>query len=952
MLVGALAILAVMVVAIYLARRIIAREVLVGWLESRGVRADVNIERFEVDGVTASIRVGPPEAPELSVERVEVVYAARGFWSARPLGVDVSSVRLVRPVVRASLRDGVLSLGSLDPIVDEFRRRPPEPDATKPLILVEGGRARVETDYGLLALQADARIADAKLMSLDARLGPTELSGEGLKSQIAAGALSLRTTGDRIAISLRLRAPAVAADAGAAERVDLSLAGLAPYPDFEGKRGDGGVTATLAASAQTLRSGRSEAGEAALTARFEGRATGWADTLALAGPIRASLRAGEVRAPDAHASELDAGFAGQVRWSAKDWRVQGAASGGLRGGWSALDAPAAQDAAELAALKRAAADFALSAPAVAIAAGPQTLRVGLPAPIQARGRNGVRAVLSAKAGEPLYGDGSGAFRLYLTGGEAPEVDLAVGRYTLTEEGLDAAVAANADGSFGPMREAIVATSGTLAVQGGAVSFVQAGCHPARVSRIELGETDITGVEGRICAGEGPLFSLDQGRWRARARLDGLRAEAPFLETRIEEAAARLAADGAGQDLKLTTQVAQARLIDTASETRFQPVQAAGNASLAGERWTGRFDLSDSAGRALGVARLEHDMRAQRGGVVLDTGELVFAQGALQPGDLSPMASALGPPVDGRARFEGGMEWSGETLSSSGVLKVPSLAFRSAAGPVVGLSGTIRFTSLVPLETAPGQQLRVESVESLAPLTHIALDFQLVDELLKVQAGSLEVGGGRLELEPLTAPLSGAAFEGVVLVEGVQLSDLVARSPFADRVSLDAKVSGRLPFVLGPEGVRFIEGQLHAVQPGRLSIRREALSNVAAEGGEAAVADGPAATLPAPQETNTVTEFAFQALENLAFESLSAEVNSLPEGRLGVLFKIQGAHEPPQEQSLELGIGDLLRKDLLQRRLPLPSHTKVNLTLDTTLNLDQLLKDFAETQRAGSGAVQP
>lgn len=178
--------------------------------------------------------------------------------------------------------------------------------------------------------------------------------------------------------------------------------------------------------------------------------------------------------------------------------------------------------------------------------------------------------------------------------------------------------------------------------------------------------------------------------------------------------------------------------------------------------------------------------------------------------------------------------------------------------------------------------------------------------------------------------------------------MVERSPFADHVSLDARVKGRLPFVMSPEGIRFINGRLEAIQPGRLSISREALSGVKAEGGAAATPQ-----VAAPDETNTVTEFAYQALENLAFDSLSAEVNSLPKGRLGVLFKIKGEHAPPKEQELRLSLFDLFKRDILKRKLPLPSHTKVDLTLDTSVNLDQILADFAETQRArGSGGVQP
>jgi hypothetical protein len=51
--------------------------------------------------------------------------------------------------------------------------------------------------------------------------------------------------------------------------------------------------------------------------------------------------------------------------------------------------------------------------------------------------------------------------------------------------------------------------------------------------------------------------------------------------------------------------------------------------------------------------------------------------------------------------------------------------------------------------------------------------------------------------------------------------------------------------------------------------------------------------------------------------------------------------------------DLISKKFLNRKLPLPSGTGVNLTLDTTLNLDDLLADYAEFRKLhGSAKVQP
>ena len=216
-----------------------------------------------------------------------------------------------------------------------------------------------------------------------------------------------------------------------------------------------------------------------------------------------------------------------------------------------------------------------------------------------------------------------------------------------------------------------------------------------------------------------------------------------------------------------------------------------------------------------------------------------------------------------------------------------------------------------------------------------------------------MGGGTLAFEPFTLPFkAGEPWKGVLNFQGVQIKELVEASPFGDRVDLEARLTGRVPFEVRPEGVRVAGGTLAAIEPGRLSILREALTTVGAEGG-AVTAVGPVPAEVAPEATNAFTEFAYQAMEHLSFDQLDAEVNSLDNGRLGVLLHVKGEHTPPQKQEIRLTIMELIRRDFMNKTLPLPSGTKVDLTLDTSLNMDQLLKDFADYQALrGSQAVQP
>lgn len=979
--------------AVYLTRRAIAREVLIGWLEARGVPAEVEFREFEFGGFTARVRAGPHENPDLSVARVEVRYGFTGFWSGEPLGVRVSSVRLHSPMLKGSFKDGKLSLGSLDPLIEEFTKRPPQPDAPQPRVEIYRGLARFDTDYGLLRLRGDGRMQNGKLMALEARLEPVRLKGPGLEATLGEAVLRQATTRDRVDVLLvapvtELKTGDLSARGG---RLRLSLQG--PYPDLKRRKGDGRVVAHLALQADGVAKAGDKVDGLDLAANFDGSVTGWVENLALQGDgdLKVSARGGEVAGIELAGLQADASL-GDVRWTrtagdvvsaevstrlaaasaqAGDLKLTAAKGdfGGLvafdprrvdvalrgaiaaRGAWTGLGRPLAGDPAETAALKRALAGFQFTANSVAVSASRDGVAVSLGVPALVRTDSGGEIRLQ-RAGGPVYADGVGAFELKVAGGGLPQAELVVDRYRLTQDGLMAAVALKTKGGFAPVEAAELDAAGELRVAGGGVSFSASRCVPLSAGHVELGENDLKALSGRICPTSAPLLTLGDGAWRLRGRAEGVSAALPSLEARLSEASGQIDLRGAGASISGQVQLAGARIEDTAAETRFRPVRVSGRAAARGGGWTGGFSLADLAGRRLAAGDLRHGADG-RGAIDFDTGLLTFEPGGLQPAAVSPMAAMLGPPVNGRAQFAGQIAWSPGASTSRGRLSVERLDFVSPMGPVVGLSGDVQFTSLIPLAAAPGQALRAQAINTLVPLTDVDVRFGLANEAAVVEGARLAVGDGTLSFEPFTIPFTaGQPWTGVVNFEGVQVKDLVEASPFGDRVDLEARLTGRVPFSVTPDGVRVAGGTLRAIEPGRLSILRETFTTVGAEGGEVTV-PVPVPEEATPEATNVITEFAYQAMEHLAFTTLDAQVDSLPNGRLGVLMHLKGEHTPPQKQEIRLTIPELIRRDFLNKKLPLPSGTKVDLTLDTSLNLDQLLADFAEYQALrGSQAVQP
>lgn len=1012
--------------ALYLNRRAAARELLVGWLDRRGIDAEVEIERLELSGFVGRIVIGDARDPDFRVERVEVDYAIGLPWSEAGLGVTPSRIRLVRPLAKLSWKQGRLSLGSLDPLIEEFTARPPRPEVPGPLVIVEGGQARIDTEYGPVRVLADARIDEGKLMRLSGRMPAASLKSGDTEARGLGGVIEVTTTGDRTAVTLAAQAEAFALAGTRGERIDLRLSGDLPYPDMKTRRGDGQVDLTAKATAGVLDSGGTQAEGAAADLSFAGTVDGWLNAYRLTGEARgtataarlhgealdvrqvaldlarvgltvsggadaealtwratsstrmtaASGRVGDIQVSQVvAASELEAGgrdgaFEAQgpatlaiARLTSGEVVLNGArgrvdfdvvrdavtrisaegALGADRASAPLMGAPQAEDLPELAELKRALGGFALEAPQMRLVSDNAGTVLTLLRPITARPANGGELTIAAASGPALAlsngGEARGAFSLAsMRGGGLPEARFDGVQWRMQGGGFAARLKGQAALDFGPARDIAFSTEGELASASGVLTYRASDCIPLSVSKLDLGENSVEAVSGRLCPTAEPLITARGGAWQARGRLADVAALAPFLEMQVSEAKGDLAVDGAAKGLSMRAGISKVQVADAAAEARFLPIQAKGEARLADEVWTAGFELARLE-HVIGRVDLRHDGLAEAGGAVVSAPDLAFSEYGLQPDDLSPLvADYMKSPVAGSAGFEGRFDWTAAGATSSGVLTVPELDFASPAGRVEGLKGRVEFVSLTPLITAPDQRLTADRVKTFAPLTDLALTFGLDESALTIDGAQLMAAGGRISVEPLVLPLTpGEAWGGVVLVEGVQLNDFLKGANLQDKAELDAVVSGRLPFTYDPEaGWRIAGGVLNAVRPGRLSIQPEVFDDLGAGGG------ANSADLP----PNTMQDLAYQAMQDLAINDLTAEVNSLDGGRLGVSFRISGRHDPPEHEELRLTLMDVIRRDFLSKKLNLPSDTPIDLTLDTSWNANQIVADLLEYARRG------
>ena len=678
---------------------------------------------------------------------------------------------------------------------------------------------------------------------------------------------------------------------------------------------------------------------------------------------QAGVRRLQVAGPTAGIVEdLSAGFRGSA----------GAGGADLTGGVQATAALAPAEARRLAAqmpvlggepayaraITRALTEARVEAPGLQLLVDEGGARAALTAPVRLAAASGARAELRPIAGRPVFSASGGAFQLATRGGGLPRTETTVTSYRVGPDGFTADLRTRLALDLAIARGALLQARGRATSRDGAFAFTAAECVSFTADAIELGDKDLQSLSTRLCAAAGaPLVQAADDGYRVRGRFEQTRAEAPFLETSLIGARGRLDATGDKEGLtRVAARLESAEADDTATVRRYHSVALAGSAALQGGDWTTALDLLERpGGAALGVVRVDHDQAGGTGRAVITARDLRFAPDGLQPHDLTPLVAGVIGKVEGAVGFDGEIAWTATESEgySRGRLTTQGLDFDSPAGRVIGLGGELTFSSLTPLVAPPGQTVAAKRIEAILPLENPRARFGLTPEALSVESAVFGLAGGTVTLEPITVPLEGdRTLSGAVRLEDVDIGRLIEASRFGDRVQLQAVVQGRVPFAIGPEGLRFSAGTLRSTRPGRLSIDREVLSGVQTSGGPPPAPGSESVTAPGTPPTNAFQDFAYQALENLAYDEMEVQVESRPEGRLGLIFTVRGRHDPPRAEQARIGLLDLLRGRAFERRIPLPKDTPVSLTLDTSLNFDELLKTYMELNRRNLERSEP
>ena len=267
--------------------------------------------------------------------------------------------------------------------------------------------------------------------------------------------------------------------------------------------------------------------------------------------------------------------------------------------------------------------------------------------------------------------------------------------------------------------------------------------------------------------------------------------------------------------KLTIADATFRLSDRQADARFQPLVAQGaTLTLADNRIVADALLREpTSGRAVVRTAIRHDLSTGRGQADLAVDGVTFDK-QLQPDTLTRLALGVIANALGTLRGEGRIDWSPAKVTSSGRFTTDSLDFAAAFGPVRGASGTIVFTDLLGLVTAPDQRLRIASVNPGIEVADGELSYALRPGMvLAVNGARWPFMGGALTLQPTQMVLGAAETRHFTLtVEALDAAKLVQQLELAN-VNASGVFDGKLPLVFDQNGGRVVGGVLMSRPPG-------------------------------------------------------------------------------------------------------------------------------------------
>lgn len=422
------------------------------------------------------------------------------------------------------------------------------------------------------------------------------------------------------------------------------------------------------------------------------------------------------------------------------------------------------------------------------------------------------------------------------------------------------------------------------VNGGPVGFAFPGTMAARDLDVQLGE-----------GGSATQFVLSDLKADLGSAIGGSFADAEMRMAAVPHDITRASGQWSYYDGVLALDNVSLRMTDRAASARFNPMVSDGaTLRLADNRIAAQALLrEETTGRQVTAVDIAHDLGSGTGHADLAVDGLRFDDG-LQPTDITPLALGVVANMQGRVDGSGRIDWNAQGITSTGQFTTASLDFAAAFGPVNGMAGTIRFTDLMGMVTAPDQTITVAEINPGIPVENGVIRYALEEgNVFAFHSGKWPFVGGTLELRPVRMTLGADETRRYVFViEGLDAARFLERMEMAN-LSATGTFDGTLPVVFDKAGGRVEEGFLQSRAPGGNLSYVGALSY---------------------EDMSAITNFAFDALKSLDYKNMTIGMDGALEGEIVTRVRIDGVSQ-----------GEAASKNILTRKLAsLPVRFNVNI----------------------------
>lgn len=314
----------------------------------------------------------------------------------------------------------------------------------------------------------------------------------------------------------------------------------------------------------------------------------------------------------------------------------------------------------------------------------------------------------------------------------------------------------------------------------------------------------------------------------------------------------------------------ATIESTAEPALFDPIVAAIALTWKKEALEAAGDMTLAQGKVQ-MPLAAHYAFAGGGALRMGPADIAFAPGKLQPSGLNPALKQI-RKAEGTVRYDGTFAYSPDGgLTSRGQVGFENLTLETAEAKIETLNGTLDFTDLIHLRTAPDQILSAARVSAGAAVEGVEVDFSMAagpgGAVVEIDEAHAHIADGDLDVPDTTLRFADASNAATIHVKSVSLSRLMEHLG-TDAVGGTGLFSGVIPVRFGAAGLAIDDAELKAESGGVLNVRLGSAKETLEAQGEA-------------------MRLMVKALENFHYTVFDIAVSRPPGENLSLKIKLEG-----------------------------------------------------------------